>query len=267
MSCIDFINSLQNINSMTDIDLYKIISANYQTFLSENIYNPNLKFLRKNTRFINILSQVLMERDLTKNQRIYCNSMIYTELSEIDGVSIKKVYYILGLIVNQDVINKLLKIGLDKALSIYLSVVSESSFDIKDNISRLNFTILCSQSNIMTTQKITDIYCSIFDTISEVRDLFLITLRDINVLSSDNSWVTQDVLNIYNNMNYAILSLLESLNLDTLVSILREYANMNLIEDITEEDIRFSFKSIDPNQFPNIVNARDQLANDGLELL
>ena len=95
----------------------------------------------------------------------------------------------------------------------------------------------------------------------------MITLRDINVLSSDNSWVTQDVLNIYNNMNYAILSLLESLNLDTLVSILREYANMNLIEDITEEDIRFSFKSIDPNQFPNIVNARDQLANDGLELL
>lgn len=263
----EFIGALQNIDNMTDIDIYKILSASYPIFLSENINNMALVHLRKNPKFINILSQVLMEVELTNNQRTYCNSMIYKELSETDNPSIKRIYYILGFIINQNVVNRLMQIGLDKALSIYLSVVSESSFDIKDNISRLNFTILCSHPNIMTTQKITDIYCSIFDTVSEVRDLFLITLRDINILTSDSNWVTQEVLEIYNNMNYAILSLLESLNIDTLVSILREYANMNLIEDITEEDIRFSFKNIDTNQFPNIIRARDLLASDGLELL
>jgi hypothetical protein len=216
-------------------------------------------FLRRNPKFITILSQVVIEVELTLEQRIYCNAMLYKEMSETDNTYLQKLYYILGLHANQNMTHKIMATGVDKVLSTYLAIIRKSSFNTKDNVSRLNFTIMCAKPEIMTVQRITDIYCAIFNTISEVKDLFLLIVRDTYVFTSEESWITEDILKIAYNMNYAVLSILESLDHEKLKAILKEYGNMAIIDELKTSDVRFSFKKLDFTNFPNIYKSLIEL--------
>ena len=257
---------LANIDSMADEDIYKIIHESYQLILSDHINDSVMMPLRKSSRFISVLSQVIMDVELTLEQRIYCNSMIYKELSESENVYLQRVYYILGLLVNQNIVNKIIDVGVDKGLATYLAVVRKSSFSAKDNVSRLNFSIICAQPECMTTQRITDIYCTIFNTADEIKDLFLATVKDTFILTSNEDWITHDMIQVANNMNYAILSILESLPISKLRGILFDYANMVMIEDISRDEVRISLSHLDPNQFPNISIIRREIIEKDLYL-
>ena len=243
---------LKNIEHMADEQIYTIINSSYSIFLSSSIEDPCLQFLKTNTRFLNILSQVLMEVTLTADQQIYCNSMIYQELSKTDNEYLKRVYYILAFTINQPVIDKLIKLGIKKGLAIYLATVYKSSFSNATNILRLNFSIICASSQTMTTQMITNIYCTLFNTVDEIKELFFNIIKDNLNFVSTESWVTEEMFDIATNMDYAILSILETLPLIKLSEIFIEYSNMATIEDLKEQEVRFSFHSINLDQFPVI---------------
>lgn len=244
---------LEHIDAIPDEEVYSILKQYYPIFLSNAIHSSELKFLRRNAKFITILSQVIIEVDLTLEQRTYCNAMLYKEMSETtDDTYLQKLYYILGLHANQNMTHKIMSTGVDKALSTYLAIIRKSSFNPKDNVSRLNFTIMCGKPEIMTVQRITDIYCAIFNTISEIKDLFLLTVRDTYVFTCHESWITEDILRIANNMNFAVLSILESLDHKKLKEILKDYGNMAIIDDLETSDVRFSFKKMDFTNFKNI---------------
>ena len=256
-------NRLRDINTLPDEEVYMILRQSYQVFLSSAIHSEQFKFLRRNPKFITILSQVVIEVELTLEQRIYCNSMLYKEMSETtDNTYLQKLYYILGLHANQNMTHKIMSTGVDKVLSTYLAIIRKSSFETKDNVSRLNFTIMCAKPEVMTVQRITDIYCAIFNKVSEIKDLFLLIIRDTYVFTSEESWITDDILKIANNMNFAVLSLLESLDHDKLKDILRDYGNMALFEELKTKDVRFSFKKIDFTNFPNIFHVLIELRQE-----
>ena len=260
---ISLAESLHNIDTMSDEEVYLLLKQSYPIFLSNAIHSSSLKFLRRNVKFITILSQVIIEADLTLEQRIYCNAMLYKEMSETtDDTYLQKLYCILGFHANQNMTYKIMNTGVDKTLSIYLAIIRKSSFQMKDNISRLNFAIMCANPEVMTVQRITDIYCVIFNTIEEIKDLFLLTVRDTYVYVTKEDWITKDILYIANNMNFAVLSILESLKYDKLRSILKEYANMAIIDDISRSEIRFSFKEINFANFPNIQKAILDIRNN-----
>lgn len=245
-------NRLEHMDIMTDESIYHIINQTYNTFLS-NIDDPCLDKLKKSSKFISILTQVMMNVELTLDQRIECNSLVYKEISaNSDNQYIQKLYYILGLLINQNIVNKLIDIGLDKTLATYLAVVRKSSFKNKDNISRLNFSIMCNKLDLMTVQRISDIYCVVFNTVDDIRELFFNTVKDTFLKNNDEEWVTYDMIQVSSNINYAILSLLESLEITKLREILYDYANIVMIEDITQQDVRISFLNIDRSMFPNI---------------
>lgn len=254
-----FANRLSNMDKLTDEEIYTIIKTSYDIFLSSSINDPCFDFLKQSTRFITILSQVITEIELTLEQRIYCNGMIYKELSNTDNAYVQRVYYILGMLVNQTMVNKIMATSTEKIFAIYLAVLRESSFSQKDNVARLNFSILCASSSTMTIQHITDIYCALFNTIDEIKELFLLTIKDTYIFNSKEEWINSEVLQIASNMNYAILSLLESLPIAKLEPILTEYAHIILMEDLTEDDVRFSFRSMDLRSFPNIKLIVDKL--------
>ena len=258
---------LSEMDKLSDEELYSILRGSYSVFLSNAINSPCLDFLRHNSRFITILSQVIMEVELKLDERIYCNSMIYKELSETESPYLQRVYYILGMLANQNIMSKIMSTGIDKALATYLAVVRKSSFNFKDNVSRLNFAIMCATPEKMTVQRITDIYCALFNTVTEVKDLFFLIIRDTYVFSSEEDWITPDILQVARNMNCAVLSILDSLSRDKLYEILSEYAHMILIEDLTEEDVRFSFKIVSPIEFPKIVSVMTELADKELPLI
>jgi hypothetical protein len=255
-------NRLKDIDNIPDEEIYLILKQSYQIFLSNAIHSQDLIFLRRNPKFITILSQVVIEVELTLEQRIYCNAMLYKEMSETDNTYLQKLYYILGLHANQNMTHKIMATGVDKVLSTYLAIIRKSSFDMKDNVSRLNFTIMCAKPEIMTIQRITDIYCAIFNTVSEIKELFLLIVRDTYVFTSKEKWITDDILKIANNMNYAVLSILESLKHDKLKGILKDYGNMADFDELTSNDVRFSFKKIDFSNFPNIYNSLIELRKE-----
>ena len=241
---------LKNIDHMDDEQIYTIIKSSYSVFLSSSINDTCLQFLRTNTRFLNILSQVLMEVTLTADQQIYCNAMIYQELSKTENEYLKRVYYILAFTINHSIIDKLLQLGIKKGLAIYLATISKSSFSNATNILRLNFSIVCANSNSMTIQMITNIYCTLFNTVDEIKELFFTIMKDTTVFTSTEEWITEDMIQVAYNINYAILSILETLPLNKLTNIFIEYSNMATIEDLKDDELRFSFKSVNLDLFP-----------------
>lgn len=245
---------LKDIDNLTDNELYDILKSSYHIFLSNAINSPVFRALRQNPRFIIVLSQIVVEVDLTLEQRVYCNAMLYKELSNLnpENTTLQRVYYILGMNANYNMTKKIMDAGIKQALAIYIAIVRKSSFSNSDNISRLNFTIVCDKPEVMTVQTITDVYCAIFNTIEDIKNLFLLTIRDTYVFTSNESWITEDTLRIASNMNFAVLSLLESLPINKIKKILKEYGTMAMMDDLSLEDVRFSFKRLDLTQFPNI---------------
>ena len=260
-------NVFLNIDSMSDEECYNILSKNYSVFLSKEINSPHFDRLRRSSRFISLLTQVCIEHDLTYEQRVYCNSMLYTELTKTDNTYMQKVYYILGWVVNKDMVGKVMECNVDQVLATYLVISRKSTFNNKDNVSRLNFSIMCSSPETMTVQRITDIYCAIFNTVSDIKELFLLNIRDTYVFTSDEEWITPDILTVARNMDSAIISILDSLPVNALEKMLTEYNNMCIIDELDEDDVRFSFRDIDINKFRHIGIVMVRLAEQGLTLL
>lgn len=246
-------NKLESINQLNEEESYNLIKSEYKNFLSSIIDNPVFDKLKSNPKFIISLSQVCLESELTLDERINCNSMIYKQLSITTKTPyLEKLYSFLGFIVNRTITNKLIQCGLTLSLASYLAVVRKSSFDNKNNINRMNFSILCLGPEIMTIQRITDIYATLSNTIDDIKILFLTTMTDIYVTYSSNPSITEDMRITNKNMNNALLSIIESLTPHDIESILVEYNDMIENNMYDENDVRFSLSNIDPKLFPNI---------------
>lgn len=255
------------IDNMNDEEAYDLIRKYYKEFFTNAILDTAYDSLKQSTRFINLLIQVCIDYTLSYEERVYCNSMVYNEFIKFnDKKYIQKLYFILGMVVNRTVTNRIMNCGIDSILSIYLAVARKSSFDKNTNISRLNFCITCSDPNVMTIQIITDLYCELFNTKEDIKDLFLNIAKDTYVFNSDDEWITDDILTIAKNMNIAILSILDTLDLDYIELILMKYHDMITIENIDESDARISFKYLDKNQYRSISLILDKLASKDIFL-
>ena len=255
------------IDNMNDEEAYDLIRKYYKEFFTNTILDTAYDSLKQSTRFINLLIQVCIDYTLSYEERVYCNSMIYNEFIKFnDKKYIQKLYFILGMVVNRTVTNRIMNCGIDSILSIYLAVARKSSFDKNTNISRLNFCITCSDPNVMTIQRITDLYCELFNTKEDIKDLFLNIAKDTYVFNSDDEWITDDILTIAKNMNIAILSILDTLDLDYIELILMKYHDMITIENIDESDARISFKYLDKDQYRSISLILDKLASKDIFL-
>lgn len=255
------------IDNMNDEEAYDLIRKYYKEFFTNTILDTAYDSLKQSTRFINLLIQVCIDYTLSYEERVYCNSMVYNEFIKFnDKKYIQKLYFILGMVVNRTVTNRIMNCGIDSILSIYLAVARKSSFDKNTNISRLNFCITCSDPNVMTIQRITDLYCELFNTKEDIKDLFLNIAKDTYVFNSDDEWITDDILTIAKNMNIAILSILDTLDLDYIELILMKYHDMITIENIDESDARISFKYLNKNQYRSISLILDKLASKDIFL-
>ena len=106
-------NKLESINNLNEEDSYNLIKDEYKTFLSSIIDNPVFDKIKTNPKFIISLSQVCLETELTLDERVNCNSMIYKQLSITTKTPyLEKLYSFLGFVVNRTISNKLIQCGL-----------------------------------------------------------------------------------------------------------------------------------------------------------
>ena len=135
----EIIDKFQNINSFTEEQTYQVVKSIYKDFLSNINDSSEFDSLKTNPKFVIGLIQVCLEIELTLEERVYCNSMVYKQLSlSTKDKYLEKLYTFLGIIVNRTVTESLMKCGLSQILASYLAVVRKSSFHKTDNINRLN---------------------------------------------------------------------------------------------------------------------------------
>ena len=231
---------------------YLLLVSEYKNFLSNVNDHPCFDEFKSSSKFLALLTQVCISVQLTYEERVYCNAMIFDRINTANDVN-KVMLLNLGLVANRTMTSAFIKCGLDKTMATFLAVSRKSSFKPQECISRLNFTIMCTSPSLMTTKRITDIYCTSCNTEEDVYRLFTVTNKDI---LTQEDWVTQDHWTIYGRMNSAILSILESMNVEQLADILEAYYIYEVSKyELDREDVRIRFNDLDPMMFPNIYGA------------
>lgn len=260
---------LKPVLTLPEEEAYLLLASLYKEFLSNINSDPCFNEFKSSARFLSLLSQVVLANQLTYEERVYCNAMIYKQINHASD-TLKVILINLGIVANKKMVQAFIDCGLDRTMSAFIAVARKSSFSKKDCISRMNFVILCTSKELMTTKRITDIYCASCNSIEDVYMLFIYTAKDSFVYDKNNDadWIEESHITIANRMNNAILSILESLDPDNLTSILEAYYLYEVVEKKMDiEDVRISFKNIQPNVFPNIASVVAKLTKEKRILL
>ncbi len=235
---------LMNINNLTDQQLYNLVMGSYDNILSDIFINssPDLQQQYLNIfihpRFLTILNQVMYKVQLSYDNRIYCNKIIYDYLTIGNGDQYTKdLLLALAKTVNRDIIPSLIGLGLSEDLATTLAISRFSSKKELVNIKRLNFVICTSSPEIMTEQMIVYIYEKL---ISNFTFLFEGTMFDL----CDYNTVTEDFAEIYSMISLAILTILNNMPSDKIRAVLVAYTgDYNSIMN-TNHCVRFSMQSL-----------------------
>lgn len=235
---------LMNINNLTDQQLYDLIMGSYDNILSDIFVNssPDIQkhylsiFIQP--RFLTILNQVMYKVQLSYDNRIYCNKIIYDYITMGNGDQYTKdLLLALAKTVNRDIIPSLIGLGLSEDFATTLAISRFSSKKELVNIKRLNFAICSSDPNIMTEQMIVYIYEKL---INNFTFLFEGTMFDL----CDYNTVTEEFAEIYSMVSLAVLAILNNMPTDKIRAVLVSYTGDYHSIMNTNHCVRFSMQSL-----------------------
>ena len=250
---------LKPVLTLPDEEAYLVLAGEYRDFLSNVNDSPCFDEFKRSGRFVSLLTQVCLAYPLDYEERVYCNAMVYKGMGE-SSEPLKALLLNLGHAANRTMVSAFKRCGLDRTLAIFLAVSRKSCFNPRDCISRMNLVIMCSSPEVMTVQRITDVYCASCATVEDVNRLFSNTIKDAFIYHSTDPWITPSHIAIAHRMDSALLSILESLGEVQIFNVLEEYHSNVSLFNLGEEDVRFSFKSLNCVAFPKIAKALDDMA-------
>lgn len=252
---------LSNINAIDDNTLFQTILANFHSILEETVSNKNGDFINlfTNNRFIMIATNVFGSVHLSYDDKIYCNRMIYdyiTIMKPGKDPYTEQLLLNMSMVVNRGTsIPSLTALGIDEDVANKMVIARYSSFKEQINVMRLNVEICNQPIQFMTEQKIVDIYCALFD---KLTDLFEGTMFD--------RWSAEDLENesvneVYSTINLAILDLVENLPSSQIrLLLLGFYQNRQLL--YPDKPIRFNIYSCNEHDYPRITSMLQYLEKD-----
>lgn len=210
---------LYNLDSLQDKELFEIIKDSYEAILSDIFVDKNEYYLHlfTNTRFLSIMIQVVSSiNNISHTNRTYINKIVYDYLTlDKKDQYIKQLMYSLSKMVNKDILPRLLGLGLQEDLAIYLALARFSSQKEIVNVKRVNFVIMTSSIEIMTEQMIVYIYEKLFDRITP---LFVGTMID-----NCKQDMSSEMEEIYSTISLAILDILNTMPSNDIRKVLISY--------------------------------------------
>lgn len=198
---------LMNIDSLQDKELFEVLRDSYESILTDIFVDKNEYYLQlfTNTRFLSIMIQVISSvNNISHTNRTYINKIVYDYLTlDKKEQYLKQLMYSLSKMVNKDILPKLLGLGLQEDLAIYLALARFSSQKETVNVKRVNFVIMTAPIEIMTEQMIVYIYEKLFDRITP---LFVGTMID-----NCKQDMSQEMEEIYSTISLAVLDILNTM--------------------------------------------------------
>lgn len=236
---------LMNIDNLNDQQLYELVLKCYDNILSDIFINGNTEVQQKyltilvHPRFLTVLNQVMYKVQLSYDNRIYCNKIIYDymSLNTNDDQYIKDLLLALARTVNRDIIPILIGLGLPEEVATFLTISKFSSKKELVNIKRLNHAICLSDPGVMTEEMIINIYEKLINNITLLFEGIMFDLCNFNTVS-------EDYADIYSLISLAVLSILNNLPSETIRSVLVAYAGDFYSIMNTNQYVRFSMQSL-----------------------
>lgn len=253
-------------DSLGDRESYNLIKDNYKLILSDIFEKKERKEVSgfiayfTNTKFITCLTQVMYSEtpDINTKRRLNKMCFDYVVLKTKDRDA-----YMSGLMmslsktVNRDVIPKLcsdIPVPEDLAATIALSRFSSEKEVV--NVKRLNKVLMMQPLDLLSEQKIVDIYLALFD---HVLPLFTGVMLD--VVSPQN--MTSDAEEIYGLITLSILDIMNELPISDIKKGLKLFDEDRKIL-YPDQPIRMNLKSCCEADFPRFIRALDELENEGV---
>ena len=211
----------------------------------------------QNEKFVNALIKAISSIPINNDIVVACNRVIYDYFTlENADKRIKQLYLTIAKIVNKNLINSLLSIGLDDDTASNLAICRHSSMNEKTNVKRLNFTIYFKDSEMMTEQKIVWIYEKMFDRVS---DLFQAIMFETYTPQQEEVF-NHNFPENYSTVSLAILCILNNMRSVDIRRVLLGYHSE--WEYKGKPRVRFSLHALS-NDYSRIINVVESLTQEG----
>ena len=248
---------MDHLCDMDEQDLANLVKHSYKSILTHIYDKTDMSYLRvfSNEKFLKILIQVLSAEPFLDFTYIKCcNKLAYDYLTYSNAdVKIRNLFFSLSKIVNRNFIYGLYDIKITDELASYLVLARFSSKDESINVKRMNFILLQQDSNFFDLQTIVRVYEKLFN---KARDLFIHTITDVYNfddemfvrMKEESPEKFKSFYNIYIAQTDAVITILNSMQFDEIIYILKEFFRYANYEHYTSDNIRYSLRSMAKNQ-------------------
>lgn len=215
------------IDQIDQNELFSLISESYSLILTKKFIKENKNIMARmftNSKFVTVFTQVLGGiRDFTNEQKTCCNKFIYDYLilPHKKDKYIESLLYNLGMSINKDMIPILLGIGLSQDLSHNIAIARYSTDNQILAMKRVNVLIVNSTIEIMTEQRIINIYEKLFDHMMPMFEGIMFDKWDEELIEQDS--VKEE---LYSLINLALLDILNDMPMDSIQHILCQYSHL-----------------------------------------
>ena len=242
---------IRNIDNIDDNHIKDIIKRqhslilNYDLFLMDSETRKEAQTLFSNKRFLSNLLDIIGLLDISYHEKICLNKLAYDYYqNDIKDPEVSNLLFQLTTAVNgRDVVVLSGILGMSGAKT--LAMIRNSSFKEEKCIHRVNTYIIKCGMNL-STQSIINIYCFLFDRFS--------TLFNSTMLESapPELSLTPSEMDNYNGISLAIITILDSMTSNDILTVVRNYAYM--INNVSVNIIpRFRLDTIQNQRIKEVV--------------
>ena len=252
------VDKLTNLEMVSTNELTDLISNHYNIILNKDFIKNNKVLLARlfiNERFITTFSRVVVCKQLTEDELINCNKLIYDYMVYKNKESnILMILYNLGKAINGVKLSVLRSLGLSEAVSTDLVISRYSTQNQILAMKRLNVVIINSSASVMTEQMIVNIYEKLFDNLTPMFEGIMFDSWD------EEDFTDQEQEEIYGTITLAILDILRDAPFNYITSVLTTYAqdHQYLYHD---DPVRINLQAIAVSDYGRIIDAVDYVEN------
>ena len=256
-----FLQTINDISSMNEDELYKFIQYNFDSILL-NVFSKGYQVndyvnLFTDIRFLNTFINVIQNLPMVSQDNVIrCNTICYHYLTlpddRKDGRVVSRMLRISNLI-NRNNLPRLLGLGLTNNVASMLLLARFSDTSIEICVKRVDFIIITQPVELMTKDMIVGIFRILYPTDDDFARAFPYIMHDVLPEYDENNpntyWITDEIAEVNSTMNLAILDIMQENMYDSnLKGMLINYAEGHNIV-FRGKPVRFSLKRLSDDYY------------------